>query len=248
MDLQPCPFCGTSFPAYQYLAEHIERKHTDDSAFVAREDDDEIRSLSGSPEDGPPPPTRPAPPAPEGESDDAREGDDGSDEGSFFEYGCCPLEECEEQVPLSEMDEHVEFHQMQMALNDSQPQNTPDSHIGSQHHSSISSANDEKYHSTHASFYAPDSSKPSSVLPSDAEAPSFPAEPHEESDRRPTSPSPTSGKMPQLRDPHRLRRRTPNRVGGLLGKIFDSIDSGRPGRRQRPRRRRSRGNLRLGVS
>jgi Peptidase family C78 len=254
MDLQPCPFCGKSFPAYQYLAGHIERRHTDDSESLAREDyDDESQSWSASPEpraaqddDGPPPPTRPAPAAPEAESDDALEGADGSEEGSFFEYGCCPLEECEEQVPLSEMDEHIEFHQMQMALNGSQPQTTP-----SEHHSSISSANGESYHSTHTSFYAPDSSKhatPSSVLPSDAEPPSFPAKPREESDRRATGPSPTSGKMAQRRDPQQLRRRAPNRVGGFLGRLFESRDSGRPQRHRRSRQQRSRSNLRLGVS
>jgi hypothetical protein len=258
MDLQPCPFCGQNFPAYQYLADHIERNH---SEFITREekddDDDDIRSFSASPEPeqqeahGPPLPTRPAPPAPapappapEAVPDEHLERAESSEDGSFFEYGCCPLEECEEQVPLSEMDEHIEFHQMQMALNGSQLDSTPGSHISGQHHSSAPSPNDEDYHSTHASLYAPDSSnhtRPSSALPSDAEAPSFPVEPRERSHQPPTSQSPSSGKMPHLNNPNRSRRRAPG-VGDVLRRFFD------PGRNQKPRRRRSPGSLRLGVS
>jgi hypothetical protein len=151
-------------------------------------------------------------------------------------------------VPLSEMDEHVEFHQMQMALNAPLPESTAESHINNpeHHHPSASSNRDENYHSAHASFCAPDHSKrskPPSASPSTAGAPSFPAT--EQSRRRPTSQSPKSGKMPEYSSSRRPKR-GPNRVSGLLLKILNSVDSSRP--KQHQRLKKPRNTLRLGVS
>ncbi|GME42391.1 hypothetical protein GTA08_BOTSDO09135 [Neofusicoccum parvum] len=92
-----CPFCGyTSRESYMIIL-HIEERHTDDSPFVVKEGPD-------APAFAPSPPGRSHPTSPSNPRNAPSE--DGGDDA----WVLCPEPDCGEQIPLQDLNEHLDLH------------------------------------------------------------------------------------------------------------------------------------------
>ncbi|KAF2668984.1 DUF1671-domain-containing protein [Microthyrium microscopicum] len=203
--IQPCPFCGQSYRHYDYLVEHIEKRHTDGSEFVFRDGPEHRASPERTPSPPllpppsrrppsvlrkpltgyssmemnitPPLPNRAPPPAPIAvtptirtvpEDDISEESDNSSDDAAEDEFVSCPLEECGEEVPASEIDEHIELHQAEQVVLDD-PSSAPQQQLQHQ--------NQHHYHSRHYSSSTSSRSHKSKVYASSQSTITSPKDP-----------------------------------------------------------------------
>ncbi|KAK7539083.1 peptidase family C78-domain-containing protein [Phyllosticta citricarpa] len=92
-ELLQCPFCPFSDRDSYFLMLHVEELHTDDSPFVARDNNSS-------------PPYAPSPKLPGKQA--CR--DSPSKEEGETDWLLCPEENCGEQVPLYELNDHLDLH------------------------------------------------------------------------------------------------------------------------------------------
>ena len=98
MELLECPMCKfTVLPKDDYMLQlHFEQAHTEDSPFVIEDDPEPL-----------PPTLVPRPSSTQHDTEDTPSSDDSEEEESAVK---CPDPDCGELVPLSDFNDHIEYH------------------------------------------------------------------------------------------------------------------------------------------